>query len=119
MKNCGCEEFNTCKADKSCMYDFISVESVPELGTVVIEDQLVNEKVVICEEHIPELISVLQNITGVNKMEQWLVQYDDGESITKCLFNNVSAAENYSKYIEDIFTHEIKPTVRKVIVTYV
>lgn len=63
LKQCNCEEHEVCNAETSCFYDFISVTGVPELGTIIIEDINYNERVVICEEHIPELISTLLEYT--------------------------------------------------------
>lgn len=61
MKKCKCEDHGTCCAEISCMYDFISLEHVDELETLVIEDLSCGEKVIVCDEHIPQLIAELEN----------------------------------------------------------
>ena len=59
MKTCKCEEYETCNAEVSCMYDFIALEHVDELESLIIED-------LSCDEHIPQLIAELLNI--INNM---------------------------------------------------
>lgn len=66
MKTCKCEEYKTCNAEVSCMYDFIALEHVDELESLIIEDLSCGEKVILCDEHIPQLIAELLNI--INNM---------------------------------------------------
>lgn len=62
MKKCKCDEYETCHSKISCMYDFIGVQHSTDLGTVIIEDLSYDDKVIVCEEHIPQLIAELEKI---------------------------------------------------------
>lgn len=42
------------------MYDFIGIQHSTSLGTVIIEDLSYDDKVILCEEHIPQLIAELE-----------------------------------------------------------
>lgn len=116
MKKCKCEEYLTCNSDQSCMYDFISVKHVAELGTLIIEDLSCDEKVVVCDEHIPQLIEELKtyNSEGNLDEEQWLVTYDYNNEVVRCLFSNEQDAINYNHYINTIFLDNVKTNILKV-----
>ena len=63
MKKCKCEEYETCNSEISCMYDFIGVYYSADLETVIIEDLSYGDKVILSEEHIPQLIAELEKYT--------------------------------------------------------
>lgn len=98
------------------MFDFVSVEHVADLGTVIIEDLSCNEKVIICEEHVSQLIHELQRCDSDVTMDavQWLVTYDYNDEIVKCLFSNEQDAVNYREYIKDIFMGKVATTLLRV-----
>ena len=98
------------------MYDFISVKHVSDLGTVVIEDIRYNDKVIVCDEHIPQLISELNRYTGVNDegTNQWFVTYRYNSELVKCLFETKQDAINYLNYIDEIFRGEAFASIDEV-----
>lgn len=115
MKKCKCEEYKTCDAEISCMYDFIGVQHSTELGTVIIEDLSYDDKVILCEEHIPQLIAELeQYVDGGNSMIEYLVTYYDGMEIIKCLFYNEKDAQSFATHVNQVFECKPKATITKV-----
>ena len=98
------------------MYDFVSVKHVADLGTIIIEDLSCNEKVIVCDEHVPQLIEELKNNIIDDNIDatQWLVTYYYNDDIVKCLFSREQDAINYREYIDSIFMGEVLTTLLRV-----
>ncbi|MBQ8997732.1 MAG: hypothetical protein IJ086_03435 [Clostridium sp.] len=116
MKKCKCDDYLTCNSEQSCMYDFILVEHVAELGTVIIEDLSCNEKVIVCDEHVPQLIEELKHCNNgdIPGSEQWLVTYEIGNDLVKNLFSKEQDAINYKNYIHSTLDENLDVSISKV-----
>ena len=116
MKKCKCDDYLTCNSEQSCMNDFILVEHVSELGTVIIEDLSCNEKVIVCDEHIPQLIEELKrcNTDYTESKEQWLVTYKISNDLVKNLFSTMQDAINYKNHIHSTLDDKLEVSIFKV-----